>query len=182
MSQKSSIESLPPELKAQIDDLIRSGKYTIDGLVVVIQEAGEDRSRSSVGRYVVSRKKTMEIYEEANKMAESLAARFREDPESKVSKMLGQVIQGLTFNTAQQMAENDKAKPSELMLLSATLKNIAGAEKISFEREQKIRKLAKEEAAKEAAAAVKEVQKSAGLSDESAEILRRKILGLPPKS
>lgn len=181
MPKKSTIESLPPEIKAKVDAEIRAGRYTIDGLVVIIREAGAEGSRSAVGRYVVSKKKTMEIFAEANKMAESLADRFREDPESKVSKMLGQVVQGLTFNTMQQMAENEKAKPSELMLLSATIKNLAGAEKITFEREQKIRKLAQEEALKKLEKLADPKKAGAGapvITPEALTIIRRDVYGL----
>lgn len=176
MSKQSTIESLPPEIKAQVDELIRSGRYTIDGLVVAIQEAGEDRSRSAVGRYAARKKKTMEIYAEARDMAESLSTRFKEDPESNVSQMLGQVIQGVTFTTLQQLAEEGKAKPGELMLLSAVVKNLAGASKITFEQAQKIRKAAKEEAKEEAAKAITQAGKRAGISQETMDMMVQAVV------
>lgn len=163
MGRKSSIEDLPPEVKALVDAQIRAGTYTVDGLVVIIKDAGEERSRSAVGRYVKNKKQTMELYDQAQDMAKSLALQFKEDPDGNVARMLGQVLRGITFSTMQTLAEDGgKVKPNELMLLSAAIKNLAGADKITLDQVQRIQKLAKEEAA----ADVAKVAKRSGISQE----------------
>lgn len=146
MPRKSSIEALPPETRAKVDALIRAGEYSIDGLRVIILNDGHDASRSSVGRYAHNKKKAMELYSEAQEMAKSLTARFQEDPNSDVGRMLAQVLRGITYNTMSVMAADDgKAKPNELMLLSAAIKNLAGADKIALDQAIRIRKQMAEE-------------------------------------
>ena len=51
MPPKSTIIRLPPEIRAEVDRLIREGAATTDEIVAALRELGAETSRSAVGRY-----------------------------------------------------------------------------------------------------------------------------------
>lgn len=146
MPKKSKIVTdLAPEIRAELDRLIREGGYTTDSLVAMLKSMGGEASRSSVGRYAKNRKEQMETYSEAQDMARSLQAKFKEDPDSDLGRMLAQLWRGVIFKTINTMSADEKTKASELMLVAAAIKNLAGADKIALEQAIRIRKQTQEE-------------------------------------
>ncbi len=174
MPRPSSITRLDPQIRAEIDRLIRAGRYTLDEIVTHLRALGADTSRSSVGRYRKNAEEQMARYREAQAIAKTWIGKLNEDPNGDVGRLLTEMIRTLAFQTVDQLAGTEQIKPASVMLLSKALKDLASADKITVERAARIR----EQALKEAAEAVSHAVRKGGLTDETAAAIRAQILGM----
>lgn len=177
MPRRSRIEQLDPRIREQVDRLVRAGR-TIDEITEHLARlAGEEApSRSAVGRYVRSAREQMRRYREAQEVAKVWVGRLEEDPEGDVGRLLSEMLRTVAFQTIGVMSERDGAEigPDEIMLLARAIKDLAAADKVAAERELRIRK----EVAKQAADTAAKVARSEGLSDDTIQIIRQRILGI----
>lgn len=178
MAPRSSIEQ-DPRLKEAADEAIRRGA-TIDEILEALQGLGGDVSRSSVGRYAYKTRATMAKLQEAREVAKVWADKFGSEPDGDVGQLVGQVLHAVAFTQAQHMAdaplgEEGSPGPREVMFLAGALKDIASANKITADRILKIRKEAKEQAAKDVA----KVAKASGMTADIVAKLRAAVLGKP---
>lgn len=175
MAPRSSLKSLPKEVLAEVDKLIRDN-HTIDEILAHLRSLDAGISRSAIGRYKQNAEKSMQRTKEIREIAGVWAHKLGEDPESDVGRLLLQMLQTQLWVTLANMGEKDvdSTDPKQLALMARSIKDIEMAGKLSLDNEERIRKAALEEAAKAAESVVRE----RGLSDEDAEILRAKILGV----
>jgi type VI protein secretion system component VasF len=103
------------------------------------------------------------------------------DTRNKLGKVLNEQIRGVAFDLMWEIEEqqNDgNAKPEALTeilyKLSRSLAELERAEKLNAERTAEIRK----ETLVQAAEIVEQEAKSAGLTEEALDIIKRKILGI----
>lgn len=177
MPPKSSISRLPSDVKASVDKLIRDN-VTIDAIVAHLDKLGEDVSRSAVGRYKKSAEATMRNYREAQEVAGIWVKQLGENPDSDVGRLCAEMLKTVAFKTLADMGDDEDplntVDPREIMFLAKAMKDLAGADKLSLDREVRIRAAA----LVDAAIAVDSVAKQRGLSDEDAEAIRAKVLGV----
>jgi Tfp pilus assembly pilus retraction ATPase PilT len=103
------------------------------------------------------------------------ADRFGDEPEGDVGQLLKQMLRSVAFQTLGSMSEREEsAEAMEVMLLAKAMKDLAGADKLAADRILMIRR----EVAKQAATEAVKEAKAGGLSDEAAEAIRQKILGV----
>lgn len=183
MGQKSSIDLLSPELKAELDSLIAKGQSTIDELVDYLQGAGADVSRSAVGRYAKKAAATIEHYKHAQEAASLIIADIGNEPDSKTGQLLAELLKTLAFQTliSMQGQEDDTVEPKQLRLLAQTLRDLATSQKTDQEFRTRIRDQFREEMAaraQKATAAIDQVARKRGLSDEDAAEIRAQVLGI----
>lgn len=171
MSRKSSVKGLDPRIREAVDAAIREGRATIDDVVAIIRAMGADVSRSAVGRYKQRAEAQMQKYREAQEVAKVWIGKLQADPEGDVGRLLSEMLRTVAFQTVGDM---EAAVPEDLMFLARALKDLASADKLTAERILKVR----QETLKEAAKEVQKVAVQAGLSDETAELMRKKILGV----
>lgn len=171
MSRKSSIKQLDPRIKAEVDAAIREDRATIDDIVAIIHALGGDASRSAVGRYKQRAEEQMKRYREAQEVAKVWIGKLQTDPEGDVGRLLAEMLRTTAFQT---IGDIDEATPQDIMFLGKALKDLASADTLTANRIMVVRR----EAAKEAAVVAVKEAKGAGLSDEAAELIRRKILGV----
>jgi hypothetical protein len=171
----STITQLDPSIKDAVDTAVREGRATIDEIVKLITELGGDASRSAVGRYVKNARERMEDYRQATQMAAVWVDKLGSEPEGDVGRMLLEMLRVVAFKT---IGDIDQAGPEDLMLLAKAMKDISGADKIIVDREINLRKLIAARASEVAASVVKTVKK-AGLSDDTINVIRAEILGIP---
>lgn len=171
MSRKSSIKQLDPRIKAEVDAAIRDDRATIDDIVAIISSLGGDASRSAVGRYKQKAEAQMARYREAQEIAKVWIGKLQTDPEGDVGRLLAEMLRTTAFTT---LGDIDEATPQDIMFLGKALKDLASADKLTADRIMVVRR----EAAKEAAAVAVKEAKGAGLSDEAADLIRKKILGV----
>lgn len=173
MGRKSSIAKLPEAVRSAVDAAIREGRATIEEIVAMIREMGGSASASAVGRYKANAEEQMGRYREAQEVAKVWVERLGSEPEGDVARLLPEMLRTVAFGTIGSM-DGESAGPNEVMLLARAIKDLASADKLTAERILRVRR---EVADKAAVEAVKEA-KRAGLSDEAAEAIKRKILGV----
>ena len=171
MSRKSTIKQLDPRIKAEVDAAIREDRATIDDIVAIVHALGGDASRSAVGRYKQRAEEQMKRYREAQEVAKVWIGKLQTDPEGDVGRLLAEMLRTTAFQT---IGDIDEATPQDIMFLGKALKDLASADTLTANRIMVVRR----EAAKEAAVVAVREAKGAGLSDEAAEIIRKKILGV----
>lgn len=171
MSRKSSIKQLDPRIKSAVDEAIRDDRATIDDIVAIIGRMGGDASRSAVGRYKQKAEEQMKRYREAQEVAKVWIGKLQTDPEGDVGRLLAEMLRTTAFQT---IGDIDEATPQDIMFLGKALKDLASADTLTANRILVVRR----ELAKEAAVVAVKEAKGAGLSDEAAELIRKKILGV----
>lgn len=169
MPAKSTVKQLDPRIRTEVDAAIRDGRATIDEIVALIRELGGEASRSAVGRYKKNAEAQMARYREAQEIAKVWVGKLQTDPEGDVGRLLAEMLRTTAFST---LGDIEAATPEDLMFLAKALKDLASTDKLTADRILLVRR----ETAKEAAAVAATEAKGAGLSDEAAEKIRRKIL------
>lgn len=171
MARKSTIKQLDLRIKSAVDEAIRDDRATIDDIVAIIGSMGGDASRSAVGRYKQKAEEQMKRYREAQEVAKVWIGKLQTDPEGDVGRLLAEMLRTTAFQT---IGDIDEATPQDIMFLGKALKDLASADTLTANRIMVVRR----EAAKEAAVVAVKEAKGAGLSDEAAEMIRKKILGV----
>lgn len=169
--QKNTVVRLDPRIRESVDSAIREGRATIDDIVAIIRTMGGEASRSAVGRYKQQAESQMQKYREAQEIAKVWIGKLQADPDGDVGRLLSEMLRTAAFQTIGDM---EAAGPMDLMLLAKALKDLAGTDKLTADRILKVRA----ETLKHAAQEVQKVAVQAGLSDETAERIRKKILGV----
>jgi len=173
-SRPSSITQLDPAVKDAVDTAIREGRLTIVQIVELIARSGGEASRSAVGRYVKNATQKMEDYRQATQMASVWVDKLGKQPEGDVGRMVLEMLRLVAFKSIGNIEE---AAPEDLMFLAKAMKDIAGADKLVVDREINVRKLVAAEAVK-VANEVASTAKKAGLSDDTIDLIKKKILGV----
>lgn len=134
MARKSSITFLAPPIKAEVDRLIREGRYTIDDIVAHLRGLGVPRdeiSRSAVGRYKQKAEKQMERWKEAQELAATWSKKWEDDPDGDVSQLLGQMLRSVAYQVMADLGDREEvADAGEVMFLAKALKDLAHSEKL----------------------------------------------------
>lgn len=176
MPQKSSITKLDPRIRAAVDEQIQSGRYTTDSLLEAIQALGGAASRSAVGRYAKNAEAQMARYREAQEVAKTWIGKLNADPEGDVGRLLTEMLRMLAFEQVDKLSGSSAANTMDVMLLAKAIKDLANTDKLTLERIDKIKEMAR----KEAAEAVDRIAKSQpqGMTKEVRAMLRAEILGI----
>lgn len=180
MGRKSSISRLPSEIKDALLRLIRAEAYTNAEIVAALDQMGARVSESAITRFTRTERQKMETYRRAREVAQVWAQRAEEDPNGDVAKLNLQLLSTVAFKVLSDIGEGEakSTSPMELMLMSKSLEHAAKAEKLTIERELRIRKEVAQQAAERAVASARK----AGLSAEAAAGIRRDILGIVGKT
>lgn len=182
-SRKNKVELLPPEIKEQLNELIRAGNLTqqeiLDRLAQLIDEKGLPAeavpSRSGFNRYHKRMEEAGAKIMAARQTAEVWTAKLGSAPTTEVGKLLHQFVQSLAFETSLKMSESDEpVDPKSLNQLALVLQRLEAAAMATHKREKEIRR----EFAAQAAVEAERVARSAGLTAESARQIKNQILGL----
>lgn len=189
MPARSTIKRLPPEIREQIGTLLGEGR-TLDEILAHLRELGaSDVSRSALGRYKKRLDRVGEKLRHSREVAEALIAKLGTGPESKALRLNVELMHGLLMDLALnaneegEAGEDGEAKPVTLdpqaaMWLSKALDHLSRASKTDADLVGKIREQAEAEARKAAAETAVAAARKGGLSAESADAIRREILGI----
>jgi hypothetical protein len=184
MPSRSAAERLPDELRKRLIELLTDPNVTQQAVADIINaEAGESViSKSSVNRYA----RKMERFAEKNRQARQVAEAYLEktggDTRNQLGKVVNEQIRLMAFDLIgeiEDMKENGETIDIDTLTdlifkVSKGLKELEQAEKLNAERSESIRKAALAEAAE----AVEETAKSDGLSAETVDLIKKRILGL----
>ncbi|HHF0547136.1 TPA: DUF3486 family protein [Vibrio alginolyticus] len=187
VNRKSKIELLPEDIRAQLNVLIRSGDMTQkdirDAVNQMIEEAGlpDDAklSRTGFNRYAKRMEDMGQRLRQSREVAEVWITKLGEAPTSDVGKLLQEFVRTMAFETSMRLMEDADEKqevipPKALNQLALVVQRIEKAAMTSHKVEKEIRKAFAEEAAEQAEQIVRE----AGITDETVQSVKNKILGI----
>lgn len=177
MAKRSKVDTLPAALKAWLDaEMIKRGFGDYVQLAADLQAKGADVSKSALHRYGSKYELRVSQLKSSVEMATALVDAAPDDEDKlggAVIRMVQEKILGLLIET-----DIDPAKVD----INKLFKNAAEISKASTS--QKKNQVEMRERVKKAAADVVNTARKAGMSDETIDVIRARILGVnddPPK-
>lgn len=179
MPGKSRIETELAETDlTEFRRLLATGRLTVDALTLWLEAKGYEISRSAVGRYAQGFEAVAAKLRQSRQMAEALVAELGDAAtQGKQGRMLVEMGRSIVFDLMMKIQSGESnVDTKDVQQLGKSLAEMARALRLDQDFETKVR----EAAAARAAQTAVEVARSAGLSDEAADAIRRKILGGDP--
>ncbi|POT25332.1 hypothetical protein C3433_18085 [Citrobacter freundii] len=180
----SKIDLLPNTIREQLHQMLREKRHTQEEIRAAINELIDNHdlpdemqlSRTGLNRYAVRMEQVGAKIRASREMAEIWAAKLGTAPTSDVGKLLMEFVKTLAFETSMSLAEQEgtTVEPKALGQLALVAQRLEAAAMTSHKREKEIRKAFAEELAKK----TDELAKRAGLTGDSAALIKREILGL----
>lgn len=187
MPPKSTIDTLPPDIKSALQQLLQDPRMTqleVTAKINALLEADghEERvTKSSVNRYAVKMAEVGEKLRQSRDVAEMFIAKVGAAPQGQTGLLINEILRTLAFDLSLKIQDADLGDPETLASTIDQLKALALATQrleqsatLNVKRESDIRKQALEDAAKE----VSKIAKKGGLSAERAAEIRNQILGV----
>jgi hypothetical protein len=170
MAPRSKVVGLPKEVKEWLDNALIEGNFSdYELLATDLKGRGYDISKSSLHRYGTAFEQKMAALKVATEQAEAIAKSVPDD-ENALGDALLRVIQEKTFSMLMTMEDPGKISFASLAKIGTDL-GYASTNVKEFRSKAKAKARA---AASEVAATVKK----AGLSDDTVNEIKRKILGI----
>lgn len=170
MAPRSKVVALPKAVKEWLDSALIDGNFAdYELLAAELQAKGFDISKSSLHRYGSQFEKKMAALKMATEQAEAIAKSVPDD-ENALGDALLRVIQEKTFSLLMNMEDPEKISFGSLAKIATDL-GFASTNVKEFRSKVKTR-------AKQAASEVAATVKKAGLSDDTVNEIKRKILGI----
>lgn len=177
MPQPSSVSQLPTEVRTQLDQrLLASGFSGYTDLTDWLQGEGFEISRSAVGRHASKFKQRMERLRETTAMAKEAGSLL--DDEGAHGATAVALAQSNLIELLFLYQEADKETDLELKSKMVGQMSKSAAELMRAEVVQQKHKADVRSRAQAAADEVDEVVRAAGLSNDAAENIRARILGI----
>jgi len=180
MARRSTIDRLPPDILAKLQELLRDPRMAqLDATVrinAILEERGEKPiSKSALNRYSMRMEEVGSKLRQSREVAAMWIGKLGAEPQGEVGKLLNEIVRNLAFDTAMQLSEGEEPVPPKLIKeLSIAVERLEKAADLNVKREQEI----KDQARKESADIAETVAKQGGLSNDSVQELRRAILGV----
>jgi len=181
MAGKSSINRLPPMVKAYIQKLLREDRMTLDDMLADIQSRFPNEkapSRSALGRFKQGFDLLTEKTRQHREQAEAFVGAFGEDASDKTGALLVEAISTLAYQAAMGAHEKDDVTTKEVAELARAAKNTMQARTLSLKERQAIEKAAQERLVREQQGKLDELGKSGALSVETLQRIRQEVYGL----
>lgn len=179
MARESSIDLLSAEDKTWLDKrFMDQGFCGYEEIAKILQERGYDISKSSIHRYGQKVEQKLAAVQASTQAAVMIADAAPDDSDMRSSAVLS-LVQTELFNAliALQESENPDADPADrIMLMAKAGKGIAEISKASVN--QKKWESEVKERVQAAAKEVDKIVKKSGLSKETANEIRKQILGI----
>jgi hypothetical protein len=182
--QRSSIDKLPEEVRAEIGELLERRNLTIDQVLAHLRQLdvpeAQEISRSALGRHAKKLSEIGERMRHSREMALALVDRFGDQPDNKLARVNLELMHGVVMQTitgALDGGEYGEAgpvtfDPESVKFLAGALASLAQAQKTDTDRMAKL----KAELAKESAGKL-DVARQAGEIDAEAVERAKRILG-----
>lgn len=175
----SSVDRLDPEIRELIGKLRIDHGWTIDEIITKLRELGQSEiSRSAVGRHVKSLEEIGAQLRHSREVAKALIAQVGDAAEDRTADLNIELMHSMILRLV--TATNDEGDgapvtldPEQTMFMARSLQALAGARKTNTDMVLKVR----EEATKAAAKRAGDAAKTKGLSADTIDFIRTKVLG-----
>jgi hypothetical protein len=181
MPQPSSIEKLPEDIQEKLRELLKDPRVSqleaTRRINEILESQGTDErlSKSAVNRYSIRMEAVGKKIREMREVSKMWVDRLGNEPVGKVGILLNELVRNLAMETALTAAEGDgPVAPAMLKDLAIAVEKLERAASENTKREKEIRK----EMAEEAADTASFEMKKAGISADTEEIIRERIMGI----
>ena len=180
--QPSRIDQLPPEIKARLDALLRSGvtqREILRRLEEPLREIGEEPlSRSGLNRYATQMEEVGAELREINALADAWTSKLGDEPVGNTGALAIQVLRSLAFQASMRArtdadGSDDGVDIERIGDLALTIQRLERAANLNLVRERELRKAFAAKATK----AAEKVIRRAGVSEDTAAKIREAIEG-----
>jgi DNA-binding ferritin-like protein (Dps family) len=171
MPRRSKVKSLPKDVREALDEkLVEEGFQNYEDLAEWLAGQGYDISKSSVHRYGQEFEDRLEALRIATAQAKEITEQVGDD-EGALGDALTAVVQEKAFGllTSMEMEEQE-------VEFTSLMNAIARLQKASVQQKKFMQEM--REKAQQAAEEAEEIARDGGLSEEGAEKIRAKILGI----
>lgn len=180
MPRKSSVRQLPPAIRVQIDQLLSSGRHSLDDILAHLRKLGADApSRSALGRYAQDFEKVAARLRQSREMTRALVQDLGPDSvEGGQGRLLIESMRTLVFEVmnARLAAEDGKSDVKEIAALAKSARDLAQAMRMEQDFAARIKQEAKREAETEMRQKLDSAASSGSLDPDVAAEARR-IMG-----
>ena len=179
MGRKSTLRRLPPEIREEINRILSEGRLTLDELLEHLRSLGvEGISRSALGRQKQKIDKVAAKLRQSREMTEALVREIGPAvEEGQQGRLLVEVLRKLVYDHLEKnlLSEEDDGPDNEgFFFLAKAIKEMSQAARLEQDFETKIRDRVQKETVK----AVETSAREAGLSAETVEAIKSRILGV----
>lgn len=180
---KSSITRLPAEQRAYVERLLREGRLTLDEMIAELQrkypgQPAAEVSRSALGRFDQQIEAAGREIREIEAAAGALVGELGEGFGEKSADFLTQAITVVAVKAAMRAKDNPDLGTKEAKELALMAKNAMDAKRMNVAQRQAYKEAARAELLREQAKNLESVVKSEGLSEATAAMFRKQILGM----
>lgn len=178
-NRKSRIRQLPPEVKEQLDRLLREDRLTqmeiLDWLNEQCAWRGEKPiSQSGLSRYAKQMDEMGRKIRELRAVSEVWVARLGTEPAGDISKLLLEIIRTLSADVMMKLQDEQAVDTDVLNQLALIAQRVERTAKTNHQREKAMR----EAFARETAARVEKAMANQGLTRDVLDAIKREILGI----
>ncbi len=186
MPRASTIDTLPEDIKNQLQTLLRNPRVnqlqTVKKINALLAKEGHDErvSKSAVNRYSLKMEKVGEKLRQSREVANMWIAKLGSQPQGQMGNLVNEMLRTLAFDLTMNIQQQDfdaKEIPALVKMLkelSTSTHRLEQAASENVKREKEIRK----QMAEEAAEAIDQSAKQAGLTKKAAQDIKNKILGI----
>lgn len=175
MAKKSSLhQKLTDEERRELDRLISEGRLTYEQITAWLNEKGHAVSKSAVHRYGQDFERIAQDIRLSREMSRAIASELGAMPDGDAGRLAIESLQALLLRARMQLSTGDELDIEAFAALSRAAKDLQSALKSNVETELKIR----DRVAREAAEVASKGMAAKGISAETVEEIRAKILGL----
>jgi hypothetical protein len=185
MSQPSTIDKLPPEIKAALQEYLQDPRITQEEATARVNELlaalglPERVSKSSVNRYAIKMSEVGEKLRQSRDVAEMFISKVGAAPQGQMGLLINEILRTLAFDLSLKIQDADISDPETLAAtidqvkaLALAVQRLEQSATLSIRREGEIRK----QVAEQAAQVVEKTAKQAGVTPEAIQIIRRDVL------
>lgn len=181
MAGKSSIQRLPPVVKAYIQKLLREDRMTLDDMLADIRSRFPNEnmpSRSALGRFKLGFEELTEKARQQREMAEAFVGALGEDATDKTGVLLVEAVSTLAYQAALGAHEKDEVTIKEVTDLARAAKATMEARTLSVKERQAIERAAQERLVREQQSKLDDLGKTGALTPETLQRIRQEVYGL----
>lgn len=179
MGRKSSIDKLPPEVRAHIEKRLRENRLTLDELFADVREAFPDMttapSRSALGRYRMGFEEIMQTQRAMSTAASALVAELGEDFDDKSGALLTQAVTTLATKATFRQLDQDELDIGDVLDLARAAKAAQESRSLNLRERQAVAKMAREKLLEEQKAKLEAMGSQGGVTEETKRAIREAL-------
>lgn len=161
MARRSSIDQLPPDILARLNELLADPRVAqLDAVArinAILQERGEQPiSKSAANRYAVRMNQVGQKLREVHEVSDMWIAKFGRLPAGQLGQLIIQMVHAMAFDVGLKLHQSDidaEDMPGAVRMLkdlAVMLERTERAASLNAEREQEVKRQAAEELARRA--------------------------------